>query len=68
MKYPFKYYLHGGKPYEDGDDEWLQAEFGLPEEVATAICDERPFYEVVLECEYDTDTGKTNILKTYSTS
>jgi hypothetical protein len=67
MKYPFKYYLHGGKPYEDGDDEMFREEFGMPEEVAEAICDRRPFYEVALECEYDDETGETIILKAYST-
>lgn len=67
MKYEFKYYLHGGKPWEDDDFEWLQEKFGLPEDVAERICDKRPFYEVEIDAVYDSETDEVTMTGVRST-
>jgi hypothetical protein len=66
MKYTFKYYLHDN--YERGELEWFLShpKFGnLPEPIAVEIASTRPFYEVTLNCEYDTETGETKILSAH---
>lgn len=61
MKYQFTYYLHDDY---SGDErfEWLALQQGLPQEIAREIADSRPFYEIGLECEYDTASGITKVL------
>lgn len=67
MKYQFKHYLHDSeddfawhlqnaipelKELPDGDFAALMQKIG------------RPFYEVTLECELDTETGEVTLLST----
>lgn len=62
-KYQFKYYLHDNYEHPELVDFLSDERYGgVPKDVAEAIADSRPFYEVTLECEYDTETGETKIL------
>ena len=62
MKVPFTYYLHD-------DDRWEVAET-IHDKYAVLSLEEivelvgRPFYEVKLSCEFDTETGEVTILST----
>lgn len=64
MKVQFKYYLHDG--YTGSE----RAEYILEQTQLDMSRDEfnqlvgRPFYEVQLVCELDTETGKVTVLKT----
>lgn len=59
-KYQFKYYLNDN--YERGELAEFLTDEGIPESIAVDISETRPFYEVTLECEYDSETGETKIL------
>ncbi len=65
MIVPFFYYLHHDG---DGDEdvEHLLGQ-GIQEDVAQRIAGSRPFYEVTVDCTYDTDTGKITYGKVEST-
>jgi len=61
MKIPFEYYLH------DNYTSFERADF-IGKQIGRKLTEEQiedmgqPFYEVTLECEYDTDTGQVTIL------
>jgi hypothetical protein len=61
MKLKFEYYLHDNYNSEERADI-------IGKEIGVKFTDEmaedmgRPFYEVGLECEYDTATGQVTIL------
>lgn len=62
-KYQFNYYLHDN--YEGGEMEGFLTDpkFGnLPADVARDITEQRPFYEITLDCVYDTETGEVTIV------
>jgi len=65
MKYKFEDYLHSNAEVSEDEDEYLRQ--GLPEHIAREIAESRPFYEIKLECEYDSETGKTTILSARQT-
>ena len=61
MKKPFKYYLH------DDSNSWERAEFmgrQLGMELTETQVEKlgRPFYEVTLLCEFDTETSEVTIV------
>lgn len=58
---PFKYYLHDkADHYERLDQISRSAEIVISDELGEKIG--RPFYEVTLNCELNTETGKVTIL------
>lgn len=61
MKKKFEYYLHDDySAFERAD--YIGGQIGIKfDEVMTEDMG-RPFYEVGLECEYDTETGQVTIL------
>lgn len=64
-KHQFKYYLHDDYQTSEREDFLASPQFGnLPADVAKQIAEMRPFYEVTLECEYDTETQQLTILST----
>lgn len=58
---PFAYYLHDTDEY-DGMVEWIAKQTGVPKNHPCFEDLGRPFYEVGLECELDTETGEIRIL------
>lgn len=56
----FKDYLHGDDPYEMVEHLVNQ---GISEDVAERIAETRPFYEVTMECEFDTETGQVTLIR-----
>lgn len=67
MIVPFKYYLHGESFAEQFEWTFRDTELAsLPEDEKDALLQKigRPFYEVTLECELNTKTGRVRILKT----
>lgn len=66
MKHNFKYYLHDDYNSEGLVEFLTDPKFGnLSEYVAEQIAEDRPFYEITIECEYDDATGIMKILKAY---
>lgn len=64
-KHRFKYYLHDDYTVHEFRDFLVDPKFGnLPGDVAEAIAEVRPFYEVTLDCEFDTETGRVTVLNT----
>jgi hypothetical protein len=66
MKLPFTYYLHDeGSRHETAEEIHRQiAPFtDLSTEDIVELAG-RPFYEVTLMCEFDTETGEVTLLKT----
>lgn len=62
VKIQFKYYLHDDASFFERLED-LQAQSHLfTEELVEKMG--RPFYEVTLQCEVDTDTGSVTILST----
>lgn len=61
----FKHYLHDDEFYED-DLVWALSHSGVTENVSDQVIitavQARPFYEVTLECELHTETGKIEII------
>lgn len=69
MKLKFDYYLHDESSGSERAEEILSqisGQFTMDEEEFGEFIG-RPFYEVKLECELDTVTGKVIILKAAST-
>lgn len=68
MKLPFKYYLHDSYSSSEFQEVVLEDQLGLDDSMTKQQLDElmqkigRPFYEVTLECELDTETGKVTVL------
>lgn len=63
-KYQFKYYLHDDYNSSELKDFLKDPKYGnLPKKIAKEIAESRPFYEVTLQCEYDTETGTIVILE-----
>ncbi len=62
MKYQFKYYLHDNDGFYENAD-WVAERENIPVEVVRECADTRPFYEITVYCEYDTETKQTTILK-----
>ncbi len=61
MKKKFEYYLHDNYTSHERAD-YIGGQIGLGfSEVMTEDMGQ-PFYEVGLECEYDTETGQVTIL------
>lgn len=56
----FKYYLHDD--YDRGEFAQNLIEKGADPEAARKAADQRPFYEVTLECELDEETGEVTLL------
>jgi hypothetical protein len=56
----FEWALHGGSPYEDRASWERELGFKLTDELLEKMG--RPFYEVILRCSLDTETGKVEIL------
>jgi len=61
-KVPFKYYLHDSSFRESF--EWVLKNQDLEVEMTEDLWQKigRPFYEVTLQCELDTETGEVEIL------
>lgn len=61
----FKNYLHDDEFYED-DLRWAltaaNVTENIPDDIITKAIKDRPFYEVALECELHTETGKIEII------
>ena len=64
-KLPFNYYLHDMSEHSELISGLIDE--GLPWDLAELIADQRPFYEIVLHCEADEDTGEVTILRAAST-
>lgn len=66
MKIPFKHYLHDNYSSSELAEviyESIASQYeGTEEELRELLGDSRPFYEVQLNCELDTKTGKVKIL------
>lgn len=66
MKIPFKYYLHDNYNANEMADEiyrQISDKFeGSQEDMVNLIGESRPFYEVELNCEFDTENGDVNII------
>lgn len=61
MKKKFEYYLHDdSNSFERAD--WIGKQIGIPFTDEMTEDMGRPFEEVGLECEYDTETGQVTIL------
>jgi hypothetical protein len=63
-KVSFVHYLHDNYTRWELEHTLVEQE-GVDPFVAEEIAETRPFYEVTLECEYDTETKRTTILKAY---
>jgi hypothetical protein len=60
--FEFDYYLHDEyNRYEFA--EFLNEEAGIPLDVAEAIANTRPFYEVTLKCRWNPDTETVEVLE-----
>lgn len=60
-KLTFTYYLH--EVSSSGElASYLEGK-GLDSRLAEKIANSRPFYEVTLECEVDTETGEVTLLR-----
>ncbi len=57
---PFKWYLHDGKVWENSE-AWEEA-LGIPMTKEHFDKLGSPFYEVTLECEFDTETGQVTLV------
>lgn len=59
MKVPFKHYLH-----DDGEDHYWQLKEATGMHLSPELLDKigRPFYEVTLDCELDTETGEVTLI------
>ena len=53
-KYYFDYYLHDNSERSEFMEHLTDQ--AIPESIARHIAEQRPFYEVRFECQYDTDT------------
>lgn len=63
MKVKFKYYLHDNATvYERAEDILGQTDLDMSREEFNELVG-RPFYEVELLCELDTDTGDITVLQ-----
>lgn len=61
MKKPFKYYLHDDyNSFERAD--WIGKQIGMTFTEEQIEDMGSPFYEVTLNCEYDTETGLVSIV------
>lgn len=69
MKVPFNYWLHDDYTRGEFRDEILVNNLHLDAMMSEEELDElmekigRPFYEVTLECELDTETGQITLLQ-----
>ncbi|HET9144169.1 hypothetical protein [Actinophytocola sp.] len=57
----FEWALHGGSPYEERESWERELGFKLTDDLLDKMG--RPFYEVILRCSLDTETGKVEILE-----
>lgn len=62
MKVQFVKYMHDDAEVSENIEELIEQ--SIPEHIAEAIAESRPFHEISLLCEYDTDTQITTVLRT----
>jgi len=65
VKVPFTYYLHDDSRWETAESIHSQIR-GVSDLTLEEIAElaGRPFYEVELSCEFDTETGEVTLLST----
>jgi hypothetical protein len=62
VKYPFKYYVHdNASGFERAEFIAQQIDGELTDADIDALAADRPFYEVILHCVYDTETKRVSL-------